>query len=69
MLFGRVKMANGTEAGIVGTIVLAAIGVTGPIIRRKVEEEMLALKARAAATKTWGDDAAVKLANIVLNVE
>jgi hypothetical protein len=62
-------MADQTKTGIVGTIVIAAIGVVGPIIRRKIEEEMKALEAKAASTQSWGDDAAVKLANILMAVD
>jgi len=69
MLFGRVKMANGTEWGLVGSLVKAAIMVAGPILRTQIEKEMKALQTKAEATKMWPDDIAVQLAELLLKVQ
>jgi hypothetical protein len=69
MIFRRVKMSNGTEWGLVGSLVRAAIQVAGPILRTQIEKEMKALQAKAEQTKMWPDDIAVILAELLLKVE
>jgi len=62
-------MPNGTEWGLVGSLVRAAIQVAGPILRTQIEKEMKALQAKAEQTKMWPDDIAVILAELLLKVE
>lgn len=62
-------MSNGTEWGLVGTLVKAGVSVVGPILRAQLEKELKALQDRAAATKMWPDDIAVQIAEILLKVQ
>jgi len=62
-------MSNGTEWGLVGSLVRAAIQVAGPILRTQIEKEMKALQVKAEQTKMWPDDIAVILAELLLKVE
>lgn len=54
---------------LIGTLVITAIRACAPMIRKKELEEYEKLKAKAAATPGFVDDAAVLIAGIAIGAE